>query len=211
MIRSLNDFAPRHVEAGTGLILHDEEERYLFFLAGSRHQCPEGELFYAGIGGHREENEDWITCARREAQEEVGSDIEIISASKTWYVPQGKSIEQLQFDEEPRPFALYEMIHPPHTPNEGEIYRIVIFKAQLLDMPQDLPPDEVRGVIALTETQVIDGVDQKVSLGELLKSGAKLVVGGDTIDPKTRLYPIGTARALGLILKQARQLRSKQL
>ena len=58
MIRSLNDFAPKHVEAGTGLILPDEEERYLFFLAGSRHQCPAGELFYAGIGGHREDDEE---------------------------------------------------------------------------------------------------------------------------------------------------------
>jgi ADP-ribose pyrophosphatase YjhB (NUDIX family) len=83
MIRQISDFAPDDVEAGVGLALKDDEGRYLFFIAGKRYRCPPGELFFAGIGGHREENEDWLACAHREAHEEIGTDVEILSAANT--------------------------------------------------------------------------------------------------------------------------------
>jgi hypothetical protein len=67
-MQSIADFCPRCAEAGVGLALQDDEERYLFFLAGTRLCCPPGERFYAGIGGHREAGEDWLACAHREAQ-----------------------------------------------------------------------------------------------------------------------------------------------
>jgi hypothetical protein len=59
-VKTIADFAPDTVESGVGLALQDDEGRYLFFLAGTRHGCPPGELFYAGIGGHREEGEGWL-------------------------------------------------------------------------------------------------------------------------------------------------------
>ncbi|MEJ2354113.1 MAG: hypothetical protein P8Y03_30430 [Anaerolineales bacterium] len=51
---TLSDFVPEDAESGVGLALQDERGGYLFFLAGRRHHCPAGELFYTGIGGHRE-------------------------------------------------------------------------------------------------------------------------------------------------------------
>jgi hypothetical protein len=70
VIGRIEDFAPEDSEAGVGLALEDGEGRYLFFLAGTRHRCPPGELFYAGIGGHRERGqqgawESWPDCAHR--------------------------------------------------------------------------------------------------------------------------------------------------
>jgi hypothetical protein len=88
------------------------------------------------------------------------------------------------------------MIHPPGTPRPGELYRIVIFAARLSGIPRDLPPDEVQGVIALTKAQVIQGLERKPSLAELLGEGAQLMAGGEDVDPQVRLYPLGTARAL---------------
>ncbi|MGD8996575.1 MAG: NUDIX domain-containing protein, partial [Anaerolineae bacterium] len=127
---AIADFVPHGAEAGVGLALQDDEGRYLFFLAGTRHHCPPGELFYAGIGGHREAGEDWLACAHREAKEEVGTDIQILSAPTTWYVPHDGSVHQLDVVDRPRPFALYEMIHPSGTPRAGELYRIVIYDAR---------------------------------------------------------------------------------
>jgi 8-oxo-dGTP pyrophosphatase MutT (NUDIX family) len=196
MIRTIYDFAPDDCEAGVGLILQDEKARYLFFLAGTRHNCPPGELFYAGIGGHREIGEDWLECAHREATEEIGTDVEILSAATTWHIPQHGPVQQVELSDRPRPLALYEMIHPPGTPRLGELYRIVIFSARLSGLPRDLPPDEVQGVIALTKEQVIQGLECKPSLGELLGEGALLIAGGEDVDPQVRLYPLGTARAL---------------
>ena len=87
MIETIADFAPQGVEAGVGLALQDESQRYLFFLAGSRHTYPPGDVFYAGIGGHLEAGEDWMTCAQREAVEEIGTQVEILPASVTWHIP----------------------------------------------------------------------------------------------------------------------------
>jgi 8-oxo-dGTP pyrophosphatase MutT (NUDIX family) len=203
VLEAIADFVPHGAEAGVGLALKDDGGRYLFFLAGTRHYCPPGELFYAGIGGHREAGEDWLACARREANEEVGTDIEILSAPSTWYVSHDGSVQQLDVVDRPRPFAFYEMIHPSGTPRAGELYRIVIYRARLCGPPQDLPPDEVLGVIALTAEQVVRGPERKPTLGELIAEGARIVAGGETVDRQVRLYPLGTAMALAHVLRDA--------
>jgi hypothetical protein len=46
-IHSIADFAPDGAETGVGLVLQDDRGRYLFFLGGTRHCCPPGELLYA--------------------------------------------------------------------------------------------------------------------------------------------------------------------
>jgi 8-oxo-dGTP pyrophosphatase MutT (NUDIX family) len=199
-IRTLADFAPAGVEAGVGLVLKDDRDRYLFFLAGSRHYNPPGEQFYAGIGGHLEPGEDWLTCAQREALEEVGTGVDLVPAPVTWYVPQHGPLERVEVSDRPRPFALYEMVHPPGTPRAGEVYRVVIYNARLRNPPTDLPPDEVQAIIAMTEAQVIRGLEDKPTLAKVLAEGAQLVVEVEPVDPQVRLYPLGTARALAHIL-----------
>jgi 8-oxo-dGTP pyrophosphatase MutT (NUDIX family) len=202
MINCVADFAPEGKESGVGLALQDNNGRFLFFIAGTRHMlaCPPGELFYGGIGGHREKGEGWLMCAHREAKEEIGTDIDIFSSSVTWYVPQNGFAEQVELSDKPRPFALYDMIHPPGTPRAGQLYHIVIYKARLRDMPGDLRQDELQGVIALTTEQVIQSLDNKPALEELLADGASLTAGGEHLDRRLRLYPLGTARALAHIL-----------
>jgi 8-oxo-dGTP pyrophosphatase MutT (NUDIX family) len=203
VLTAIADFVPSDAEAGVGLALQDDGGRYLFFLAGTRHHCPPGELFYAGIGGHREAGEDWLGCARREAKEEVGTDIDVLSAPTTWYVPHDGSVQQLDVVDRPRPLAFYEMIHPSGTPRAGELYRIVIYRARLCGLPKDLPPDEVLGVIALTAEQVVRGLERRPTLAELLTEGARIVAGGETLNCHIRLYPLGTAAALAHVLRHA--------
>ncbi|MGD2040968.1 MAG: NUDIX hydrolase [Anaerolineae bacterium] len=201
-MRSIADFCPRGAESGVGLALQDNQGRYLFFLAGKGLYCPPGQRFYAGIGGHREPGEDWLACAHREALEEVGTDIGVLSAPVTWYIPQAGAAQQVELSDRPRPLALYEMIHPPGTPRAGEVYRIVVYRARLCGLPETLQEDEVLAIVALTREQVVRGLDRKPALAQLLEEGARIVTSAEPLDRQIRLYPLGTARALAHVLQQ---------
>jgi ADP-ribose pyrophosphatase YjhB (NUDIX family) len=200
-VKTIAGFAPDNVEAGVGLALQDDEGRYLFVLAGTRHRCPPGELFYAGIGGHREAGESWLACAQREAKEEISTAVEILSAPLTWFVSHNGSVERIEVIDRPRPLAFYEMIHPPNTARAGEAYRIVVYKARLCGWPKDLPREETQGVIALTAGQVIQGLERRPTLAELVEGGGSVVAGAETVIRGVRLYPLGTAVALAHILR----------
>jgi ADP-ribose pyrophosphatase YjhB (NUDIX family) len=201
VIRSIADFCPQGAEAGVGLVLQDEEARYLFFIASTRHRCPPGERFYAGIGGHREAGEGWLACAHRETLEEVGTDVDILSAPATWHIPRHRPTRQVEVTDRPRPLALCEMVHPPGTPPADEVYRIVVYQARLCDLPRNLPEDEVLAIIALTHEQIIGGLQRRPTLAELLGEGARIVAWVEPVERHIRLYPLSTARALAYVLR----------
>ncbi|WP_083599571.1 NUDIX domain-containing protein [Caloranaerobacter azorensis] len=157
-------------------------------------------MFYAGIGGHLEEGESFLECAHREAKEEIGVDIEIISSDITYYISESRVLHKLNVKDYPRPLAIFKMIHPKGTPREGQIYYILIYNAKLKNEPTKLKRDEVQGLIALTEKQVILSLERKPTLRELKEEGAIIVLGTESINDDTILYPIGTAKALAYIL-----------
>ena len=198
---AINDIVPDGAEAGVGLALQDDCGRYLFLLAGTRFHCPPGELFYAGIGGHREQGESWPACAHREANEEIGADVTLRSAAQTWHLPRRSPPVRLALRDCPRPLAVYEMVHLPGTPRAGGVYYLVIYLARLQGQPLALAPEEVQGVIALTAAQVVQGEQRQTTLATLLDEGATVIAGGEAVGRQMRLYPIGTAKALALVLQ----------
>jgi len=197
-MKNIFNYLPEEAEIGVGLAIK-KDDHYIFFIAGDRHNCFEGELFYAGVGGHLEKEETLIECGQREAKEEIGIIPEIISSYKTQYISKDGNIKEIKIKNNIKPYAIYEMIHPDRTPKAGNVYHIIIYKAKLKETPKNLKKDEVRGIIALTKEQVIQGKKQKMKLGKLKDEGAKIITGAENIDNETKLYPIGTAKALAEI------------
>lgn len=191
---------PEDGEVGGGLALRDDAGRYLFFLAGSKFDCPPGELFYGGIGGHLEPGEDPAACVHREAAEEIGAEITLRSAPETFHLPDGSPARRIAVEESPAPLAVYEMIHPEGTERAGESYHIVVFDARLDRMTGDLAAEEVSAVLGLRREQVVRGPERRPTIDALLDEGAALVAEARPIDTSTVVYPVGTARALATVL-----------
>lgn len=198
MMRSILKLLSEQAEIGVGLAIKFES-RYLFSIAGDKHSFKEDELFYAGIGGHLKPGENLIECGKREAKEEIGLVPQIISSNKTQYITKNKDIKKIEVENDIKPLAIYEMVHSERTAKAGELYHIVIYKAKLNEVPNQLKRDEVRSIIALTKDQLIKSKNKKIKLGKLKRSGAKVIAGRENVNNDLKLYPIGTARALAEI------------
>lgn len=198
---NLSDYLQGSLETGVGLALKDSNDEYLFFLPGKKFKSMGNELFYAGIGGHLEDDESLITCANREVKEELDTEVEMLSSEETWHIHTDGKIEKVEVEDFPKPLGLYDMLHAEGTPKAGQVYKIVIFEAKLYTKPENLQKYELGGVIALTKDQVIKNINRKPTLHELIDEGASIVAGCQYLDfNKVKLYPIGTAKALGYIL-----------
>lgn len=190
-----------------GLALRGKKSQYLFGLAGTKYRCQAGTLFYFGIGGHIEPNEDWLQCAHREAREEIGASVSIISAPTTWLVKRCEQIVRVDFSSIPKPLAIYEMPGYPSATQQSSPFNIAVFDAQLTHRTDIMVKvDEVQGVISLPRSLIVEGVQRKFTVEEMLTRGGSVLVGIDKIDLKTQLYPIGTAVALGCILRHKRSV-----
>jgi len=200
-IPAILELMPEGAEIGTGLALRDRSGRLLFFVAGSRHRMEQGERFFAGIGGHLEPGESLTECAEREAREEIGAEVELRHAERTFRVSSEGIVSEIAVSDNPAPYVWYEMIHPPGSPREGRRYQIVIYKAILAGPLTELKEDEVCGVIAMTDQQVAEASGRRPTLRELIGEGAGLVAALPGLEPETRLFPIGTAAALSFIFQ----------
>ena len=191
---------PRGAESGASLALW-YDERLLFAVAGAKFDCPQGELFYMGIGGHRLCGEDLATCAVREAREEIGVDVNVVDSHETWLISEDGEKSRLELEDLPRPLALYAMAAKSRAAKAPSTYYIAIYSANLSYPPSRLQIEEVRAVLALTPDQVVLNLGRRLTLGELTDEGALVIAPTEEIHADVQVYPIGSARALAHVLR----------
>ncbi|WP_199624842.1 NUDIX hydrolase [Paenibacillus alkalitolerans] len=201
------NYIPKNAEVGVGLALLDQNQEFIFFLPG-RHRLGSAEIFYAGIGGHLEKDEDLLTCGRREAREEIG--VEILyedSFFEPVYIPVNRNIRTIEIKDDIKPVGIFEMTHPEGSPRAGNVYHIVIFQARLRSFIRDIKLDGVSGIITMSKDQVKKGISRKVTIQKLMDEGSRLFLPEDTIiDREISVYPIGTAEA-SIMSKQTQRRR----
>ncbi len=201
---NINSLVPDNSEKGTGLILEDRG-LYLFQVSGRKHRTEPGERFFAGIGGHCEEDEGFVQAAKRESVEETGKDVEIIHSAKTYIVQSDGSVVDTIELTSPAPRMIYEMIDRRKDLPEKEPYFIACFNAHFIDdTPFELDPEEVSALIAIPEELLCESLERKIALEDIISSGGEVVAG--SLETETSLFPLGTASALANLLKRAKEL-----
>lgn len=199
----LADLIPAEAETGAGLALQ-HRGRYLFMLGGPRH-AGEGEAtFFAGIGGHREEGEDWLTCALREAREELGSEVNIQAAAETTYIGRDLVARPVGVADEPRPLCIYELWNPPEAPwnrrGQGYSYFVVVYAATLSDTVRPHPGD-LDAILWLSPEQLARTAEGPLTLQALLDDGAQMECRAQ-VEGSWTVRPQGTAHALAILLRE---------
>ncbi len=204
MNRTLDEIIPDNIFVGTSLILRQKG----LFLYGMRPEKKESEksiIELTGIGGGVEkEDENYSAGVRREAEEEIGSRLEIIDCKQTVLVRGLNDVEWLKLEGKERPAAIVFRNYrtPPHNPwheqNVGEACLIVYF-AELLDNPK--PMMELPWLIWLKISQVLETAQKDVRLDELIEGGAVLFGGDNELPELTNwIRMTDSQEALGIAL-----------
>ncbi|MFW6172521.1 MAG: NUDIX hydrolase [Elusimicrobiota bacterium] len=192
---TLDTLLPRNGLKGTGLIAKIGEH-YVFLTSGKKHKTLEHEKFFFGIGGHLEKGENFREAIKREAQEEIGSEIHLLDSDVTFHVNVYKRIKRLNLSDTVHPYIVYEMKNKRYN----TIYYVTIFKAEILSEPYINDRNECSAVIGLTKEQIKRYHDKKPLVEKVLLEGGKIFDG--ELDDKTKLFPIGTPCAFGLLLRR---------
>lgn len=195
-IVKLEELLPKNSLKGTGL-LAKIGEHYVFLTSGKKHKTYENEKFFFGVGGHLEKGETFNEAVKREAQEEIGSEIHLMNSDVTFHINVDKRIKRLDLADSVNPYIVYEM----KNERLNTIYYVTIFKAEILSGPYVNDREECSAVLGLTEEQIKRYHDKKPLVEKILIDGGKIFDG--ELDEKTKLFPIGTPYAFGLLLRRS--------
>lgn len=195
---TLDTLLPKNALKGTGIIAKIGEH-YIFLTSGTKHKTYENEKFFFGIGGHLEEDETFTEAVKREALEEIGSEIHLLDSNVTFYIDIEKNIKRINLSDTVNPYMIYEM----KIKASNSIYYVAIYKAEILSKPYINDYKECSAIIGLTKEQIKRYHDQKPLVEKVLLDGGKIFDG--ELDEKTNLFPIGTPYAYGLLLKRTQK------
>jgi 8-oxo-dGTP pyrophosphatase MutT (NUDIX family) len=211
---TLDDLIPADSFVGVSLIL-PRGGRFLYGIRPPRpdrsgqaarskaSQMPVLEI--TGIGGGLEpQDADYVAGARREAQEEVGCDVQIVDCAQTLHIQGPDAVTCGPLEGENRPVAVVFRHHraPPHQPwhphRAGDGYLIVCL-AVMACAPT--PTHELPWLLWLDADQVLATARADVFLEDLLRDGAELVTGDAGPPPPGSLARLTDSQeALGLAL-----------
>ena len=225
---TLGDLIPEGVFVGTSLILC-QRGRLLYGVRPPQAEGSRGILQLTGIGGGVEDEDESLTAAvLREAREEIGGSVHLVSCRETVVVRGPHHVERVMLEGDERPAAVVFRCYrtPPHQPwhedNQGEAC-LVVFLAELGEGPahgtphepqkrgnlsgphsehgSPWPAAELPALVWLKPLQVVETARQDVPLARLVESGAELVEGLPGSLPRTawaRLTDSQEALALAL-------------
>lgn len=179
-VQNLADLLPKDAFIGTSLILR-ADSRFLFGLRPLKRDAAGPILELTGIGGKLEpQDPTTIAGVQREAQEEIGRSVRLLSCPQTLIVRGYDQLEFVRLTGPEQPAAVVFRYHrtPAHNPwhaqNQG-LTCLVVYLGELIDEPTPTP--EIPHLLWLPARLILETARRDVALGELLLEGATLVRG----------------------------------
>jgi 8-oxo-dGTP pyrophosphatase MutT (NUDIX family) len=191
-------------DVGTGLLI-TRGHGFCFTLKQPHRwgKTPEGIILlpFGGIGGKLEKNELPSHSLHREAKEEVGSDVEIISSNGETILISNEKIEKIylstKLEREPLPWIIYKS--PKAEPGRKPFTNVLIYGGIFLSN-QIFPLDDP-AILEIGPELLIEIAEKPTSLKEFCQKGGRMISRIE-IPSNGILKPIGTAKALYLCLKE---------
>ena len=187
---------------GNGVIIHYRGR--LLFAVGKEAfwKTEDGALTitYTGVGGKLEQGEGFVESTHREAVEELGTEVCLLSAKTTLVY---------DFDAHTKYFvALHDPVNPAivytKTLNERDTLGVCTYLATLNGEPK--PSREVPALLLLSEEQL----SEDITLTKLLENGA-LIIEQRPIPRNAVMKPFGTATILRNVSKDEKAILLNQL
>jgi hypothetical protein len=146
-------------------------------------------LRVGGVGGGQEAGETIWECAAREALEEIGCEVKLMNAPRTYLRENGGALRRTRCRDEVAPL-LFEW-SPNKTPDKpyapGLPKGPLLYGAMFLAQPKGtIRPGDVEGLLLISPAMWSLIVDQ-ATLGELTEAGATLIK-RELLDPDLRLW-----------------------
>jgi hypothetical protein len=177
---TLLDLVPPGIFVGTSLILR-QGDRFLYGMRPAKEEQGRMVIELTGIGGGVEEGDrSYEAGVRREAVEEVASDVELIPCRQSLVVRGETELERITLEGPERPAAVVFRNYrtPAHRPwderNSGQGC-LIVYLADLKCRPW--PVSELPWLMWLSPEQVLQTARQDVALDALIEAGATLVTG----------------------------------
>lgn len=174
----LDDLIPTGTFVGASLIL-PAGGRLLYGCRLPQFEGSRQVVELTGIGGRLEPSDDsLIASVSREAQEELGCQVEVLPSTETVVVRGPGRVERVELDGDERPAAVVfrRFRTPPHAPwhadHRGEAH-LVVFRGELRGQPR--PAAELPALAWLSPAHVVATAHHDLPLRQLLDGGAELI------------------------------------
>lgn len=168
------------------------------FVVPKRFVAQNGEeLPFHSIGGKRNPLEDWGDALRREALEEIGTELQVKSSRRTRDITTSAEFEPMMLSDSPRPYCVYKRTRAldPEVVEE-EVLWIVGYEA---DLPADAaiePRAEIAAIVLLSPNMLRRTARERITYEQIRHardgSGVLLQAGVD-LDFERVAVPVGLA------------------
>lgn len=195
---SLAEIIPRAAACAVAGVL--SYHQFFIFAIPKRYIDRAGtEVPFHGIGGKVAPPETFEDALHREAQEELGAQIQIQPASRTRYFTTSAELEPVAIGDLPRPYCLYRKTRQqdPNFHHEDVLWLVGYEgKVQVSSLDQLRPGAEVGALLCLTKEMLrrtlVDDLSFKGIIS--LSDGSRVIVApGVKLDLSRRAVPSGVA------------------